>query len=196
MAEEGAAPLEEPTIPGGDMDLRNTILNGIIHLEDRNEGVWRPHFFVLTGNKLYYTDTFTGPPGTNSEEDPAEDGGETISSATGGNELHYSERWFHKLKGKRIEAETLLRRHAALGDGTFLVRESENFVGDYTLSFWRVGEVKHCRIHRRNSNYYLVDTALFESLLSLVAYYRQHPIKTPEFQVFFNLFIYNVFIII
>ena len=52
-------------------------------------------------------------------------------------ELHFSERWFHgKLPGRRAEAETLLRKYSYLGDGTFLVRESETFVGDYTLSFW------------------------------------------------------------
>jgi phosphatidylinositol phospholipase C gamma-1 len=52
-------------------------------------------------------------------------------------ELHFSEKWFHgKLAGGRAEAETLLRAYSALGDGTFLVRESEMFVGDYSLSFW------------------------------------------------------------
>ena len=52
-------------------------------------------------------------------------------------ELHYGEKWFHgKLSGGRAEAEDLLRSYSHLGDGTFLVRESETFVGDYTLSFW------------------------------------------------------------
>lgn len=37
-------------------------------------------------------------------------------------------------------AEKLLQDHCEGGakDGTFLVRESETFVGDYTLSFWYV----------------------------------------------------------
>jgi phosphatidylinositol phospholipase C gamma-1 len=52
-------------------------------------------------------------------------------------ELHFSERWFHgKLAGRRAEAEILLKKYSYLGDGTFLVRESETFVGDYSLSFW------------------------------------------------------------
>jgi phosphatidylinositol phospholipase C gamma-1 len=52
-------------------------------------------------------------------------------------ELHFSERWFHgKLPGGRAEAETLLRKYSHFGDGTLLVRESETFVGDYSLSFW------------------------------------------------------------
>ena len=52
-------------------------------------------------------------------------------------ELHFGERWFHgKLTDGRAGAETLLRKYSNLGDGTFLVRESDTFVGDYSLSFW------------------------------------------------------------
>lgn len=61
-------------------------------------------------------------------------------------ELHFGENWFHgKLSGGREEAESLLRQYAHLGDGTFLVRESVTFVGDYCLSFWRQGKPNHCR---------------------------------------------------
>lgn len=59
------------------------------------------------------------------------------------NELHFSEKWFHgKLGGGRDGrqiAEKLLHEYCTETggkDGTFLVRESETFVGDYTLSFW------------------------------------------------------------
>lgn len=58
------------------------------------------------------------------------------------NEQHCAERWFHgKLGGGRDGrqvAEKLLQEYCEGGgkDGTFLVRESETFVGDYTLSFW------------------------------------------------------------
>ena len=51
--------------------------------------------------------------------------------------MHYSEKWFHgKLEGSRDMAEALLKEYSYLGDGTFLVRESYTFVGDYSLSFW------------------------------------------------------------
>lgn len=80
-------------------------------------------------------------------------------------------------------AEKLLQEYCEGGgkDGTFLVRESETFVGDYTLSFWSVGfgaeivlfpdfknndnnksapmspcrrsgRVQHCRIHSRQES--------------------------------------------
>jgi phosphatidylinositol phospholipase C gamma-1 len=62
---------------------------------------------------------------------------EMILQGVPNDELHFSEKWFHgKLAGGRAEAESLLRTYSSLGDGTFLVRESETFVGDYSLSFW------------------------------------------------------------
>ena len=67
------------------------------------------------------------------------------NTAAGGNdesELHFSESWFHRiLSHGRSNAEDLLKRNAHLGDGTFLVRPSETFVGGFSLSFHRKGEV-------------------------------------------------------
>ena len=52
-------------------------------------------------------------------------------------ELHYSEKWFHgKLDSGRSGAEKLLNEYHTPGDGTFLVRDSDTFVGDFSLSFW------------------------------------------------------------
>lgn len=54
-------------------------------------------------------------------------------------ELHFGEKWFHKKVEKRISAEKLLQEYCSETggkDGTFLVRESERFPNDYTLSFW------------------------------------------------------------
>ena len=54
-------------------------------------------------------------------------------------EMHFSEKWFHgKLIGGREAAAKLLTDYSYLGDGTFLVRESDTFVGDFSLSFWCV----------------------------------------------------------
>ena len=69
-----------------------------------------------------------------------------VSGAVGDNdqsELHFSEDWFHRISshGRREVANELLKRNAHLGDGTFLVRPSETFVGGYSLSFLRKGEV-------------------------------------------------------
>lgn len=49
-----------------------------------------------------------------------------------------SSRWFHgKLPDGRKAADMLLKQFNR-GDGSFLVRESTTFVGDFSLSFWYV----------------------------------------------------------
>lgn len=52
----------------GEMDLRTTVKNGVLYLEDPVDKNWNPHFFVLTQNKLFYTDSFHG------DEEADEDG--------------------------------------------------------------------------------------------------------------------------
>ncbi|XP_063632987.1 1-phosphatidylinositol 4,5-bisphosphate phosphodiesterase gamma-1 [Cydia splendana] len=171
---------------GKELDLRNTIKNGILLLEDPVDREWHPHAFFLTENKLYYTENYN----TQVETDAESDGeSETESNASvPQNELHFGECWFHgKLAGNRQEAEDLLRAHAHLGDGTFLVRESVTFVGDYCLSFWRQGKANHCRIklkqERGLTKYYLIDSICFDSLYSLITHYRQHPLRSQEFLI-------------
>lgn len=83
--------------------------------------------------------------------------------------------------------EQLLHAYSYLGDGTFLVRGSITFVGDYCLSFWRKGKVEHCRIKLKQdcgqTKYYLVETTCFDSLYSLITYYRSHPLRSREFLI-------------
>lgn len=147
------------THTGKDMDLRNTVRNGIMYLEDTMENQWKSHFFVLTQNKLFYTDSFQGDEETDAEdeeEDAAFQRHKEVQffdyvselrlfvlnltfpfQGVPNDELHFSEKWFHgKLADGRAEAEAYLKKYSYLGDGTFLVRESETFVGDYSLSFW------------------------------------------------------------
>jgi len=52
-------------------------------------------------------------------------------------ELHHGETWFHgKLANGRTTAEKLMRSKDSLPDGAFLVRESDAYVGEVSLSFW------------------------------------------------------------
>ncbi|XP_076750014.1 small wing phospholipase C gamma 1 isoform X2 [Xylocopa sonorina] len=170
-----------------EMDLRNTVKNGILYLEDPVDREWNPHFFVLTQQKLFYTDTFSRTQET--EHDDDEEG--VVRRPTDGipnDELHFGEKWFHgKLARGREEAEELLRRYSHLGDGTFLVRQCVTFVGDYCLSFWRKGKVNHCRIKLKQemgqTQYYLIDTNCFDSLYSLITHYRNHPLRSQEFLI-------------
>ena len=49
-------------------------------------------------------------------------------------ELHFSEDWFHG-KLERDSARDRLMELDPMEDGTFLVRDSTTFVGDFSLSF-------------------------------------------------------------
>jgi len=46
--------------------------------------------------------------------------------------------------------------------------------------------VNHCRIKSRADRgqvkYYLIENKLFESLYGLITFYRQHPLKSHEFE--------------
>ncbi|XP_037977873.1 1-phosphatidylinositol 4,5-bisphosphate phosphodiesterase gamma-1 isoform X2 [Plutella xylostella] len=169
---------------GKDLDLRNSIKNGILRLQDPVEKDWNKHVFVLTENKLYYTDYNTqGETDGESDGEPEPE----VAMSVPQEELHFGECWFHgKLVGNRKEAEDLIRAHAHLGEGTFLVRESVTFVGDYCLSFWRNGQVNHCRIKVQNergiTKYCLIKSVCFDSLYSLITHYRQHSLRSQEFE--------------
>lgn len=171
---------------GRDLDLRNSIKNGILMLEDPVDKDWHPHAFVLTENRLYYTEHYTtqGDADADSEEES-----EAEVSPVPQDELHFSECWFHgRVTGSRQDAEALLKAHSHLGDGTFLVRESVTFVGDYCLSFWRQGKVNHCRIKLKQdrglTKYYLIDSMCFDNLFSLISYYRQHSLRSQVSNIF------------
>ncbi|CAH1709910.1 1-phosphatidylinositol 4,5-bisphosphate phosphodiesterase gamma-1 isoform X2 [Aphis gossypii] len=180
-----------------DTDLRNTKKNGVLYLEDMLEKEWRPHFFVLSGNKLYYTDLCK----TDIDNEDEVEGGELetceISNANRlregipNDELHFGEYWFHgKLARGRNEAEELLKQYQHFGAGTFLVRQSDTFIGDYSLSFWHLGKVNHCRIRSKHDRgqikYYLIDGATFDSLYSLITYYRTYPLRIQESYIILN----------
>ncbi|KAK9500321.1 hypothetical protein O3M35_001604 [Rhynocoris fuscipes] len=178
---------------GRDIDLRNTVKNGVLYLEDPVDKKWNPHFFVLTHNKLFYTDIFHGDQDADDEGDPEDNtpgpvGLLKLREGVPNDELHFGEKWFHgKLAGGRAEADSLLKTYSYLGDGTFLVRESDTFVGDYSLSFWRQGKVNHCRIRskqdRGQTKYMLIDSTSFDSLYSLITHYRSHPLRSQEFLI-------------
>ncbi|XP_071036049.1 1-phosphatidylinositol 4,5-bisphosphate phosphodiesterase gamma-1 isoform X2 [Parasteatoda tepidariorum] len=167
---------------GAESDISNAIKNGILYLEDPVDHEWRPHFFMLTQNKMYYAEEEE----SRDEDDDNEDTSTQPREGVPSNELHFGEKWFHgKLSGGRTQAQELLNQYSFLGDGTFLVRESETFVGDYSLSFWRQGTVNHCRIRSRQergqTKYYLIDTISFDTLYSLITYYQSNQLRSPEF---------------
>uniref|UniRef100_A0A8C9TL06 1-phosphatidylinositol 4,5-bisphosphate phosphodiesterase gamma n=1 Tax=Scleropages formosus TaxID=113540 RepID=A0A8C9TL06_SCLFO len=178
---EGTLYEEVTSASYSESDISNSLRNGILYLEDPIDHTWTPHYFVLTSNKIYYSEETSRYQSTDEEEDDES------------KEQHCAERWFHgKLGGGRDGrqvAEKLLQEYCEGGgkDGTFLVRESETFVGDYTLSFWRSGRVQHCRIHSRQESgctrFYLTDNLVFDSLYRLICHYRDTPLRCNEFEM-------------
>ena len=73
-------------------------------------------------------------------------------------------RWFHG-KITRLEAEKLLQPRR---DGLFLVRESTNFPGDYTMCVCFNGDVEHYRIIFKDNNVTIDEEEYFENLSKLV----------------------------
>lgn len=167
-------------------DISNSLKNGILYLQDPINHEWYSHFFVLTSSKIYYSEETTGGQTNDDEEEQKE-----VSNSS---ELHSAEKWFHGKLGAgrdgRHIAERLLTDYCietGAPDGSFLVRESETFVGDYTLSFWRNGKVQHCRIHSRQEagspKFFLTDNLVFESLYALINHYQQMPLRCNEFEM-------------
>jgi phosphatidylinositol phospholipase C gamma-1 len=160
------------------MDLSDSIKQGYLLLEDPIDKEWNRHYFVLTPHSLYFTHA----------QEPAQEEVEVEEVEEGSpREMHYNEKWFHgKLAGGRQTAERLLKEFSG-PDGSFLVRESDTFMGDYSLSFWRKGRVNHCRIRSRTElghlKMYLTDHVSFENLYTLIEHYRRSPLKASDFEM-------------
>lgn len=72
--------------------------------------------------------------------------------------------WFHG-KISRQQAEELLNPRE---DGLFLVRESTNFPGDYTLCVSWEGKVEHYHIIIRSNKLTIDEESYFDNLIKLV----------------------------
>jgi len=77
--------------------------------------------------------------------------------------------WFHG-KISREDAEELLMPRE---DGLFLVRESTNFPGDYTLCVSFQAKVEHYRVIYRDHKLTIDEEEFFESLTQLVEHYEK-----------------------
>lgn len=76
--------------------------------------------------------------------------------------------WFHG-KISREDAEILLNPRE---DGLFLVRESTNFPGDYTLCVCYKSKVEHYRVIYKDNKLTIDEEEYFENLSQLVEHYQ------------------------
>ena len=65
--------------------------------------------------------------------------------------------------------------------GTFLVRESGSFTGEFTLSFVYNRQPQHCRIRKQGDQFFLTDQISFGSLYEMIEYYRRVSLKSKDF---------------
>jgi len=79
--------------------------------------------------------------------------------------------WFHG-KIARERAEELLNAPNS-PDGVFLVRESYNFPGDYTLCVCYQGKVEHYRVIAKKNTLTIDEEEKFENLTTLVDHYMK-----------------------
>lgn len=80
-----------------------------------------------------------------------------------------SRAWFHG-KISREQAESHLNPRE---DGLFLVRESTNFPGDYTLCVCFEGKVEHYRVIYKDNKLTIDEDEYFDQLTKLVEHYQQ-----------------------
>lgn len=163
----------------GKKDLSRGEKQGELFIWDPIDQKWYKHYCVISKDKLYYA-----------EESESEDG--EVVKTQGGMDMHQTEPWFHgRLMEGRQSAEKLLQEFCADSgggqDGTFLVRESDTFLTDCTLSFWRSGRVQHCRIRSSSSGghtvFFLTDNLHFPSVYSLIQHYRENPLRCHDFNL-------------
>ena len=174
---------EGDSVDGGhkmEDDISSSIKNGYLLLEDKVDFSWNRHFFVLTDSKIFYAEAMDEEMNAEEEE---EDVVGLENTETRESELHYNEPWFHgQVKGGRTTADQLLRAFNPQ-EGTFLVRESDTFPGEYSLSFWHAGASQHCRMRCKNGKYFLTDQISFVNLYELIEYYRREPLKSASFSL-------------
>ncbi|KAM3870064.1 1-phosphatidylinositol 4,5-bisphosphate phosphodiesterase gamma-2 [Diretmus argenteus] len=165
------------SVEGGGIskDLRKGEKQGDLEIWDPVDQRWNKHYCVILDDKLYYAEE-----NEEEEEDPSKY-----------QDLHSSEPWFHgRMPEGRQMAERLIQEFCADSwgrDGTFLVRESDTFLTDFTLSFWRSGRVQHCRIRSGTEGghtyYFLTPNLHFPNVYVLIQHYKDNPLRCQDFEL-------------
>lgn len=98
-------------------------------------------------------------------------------------------RWFHG-KISREMAEDLLTPKE---NGLFLVRESTNYPGDYTLCVCYLGKVEHYRVKYKDNQLTIDDEEFFENLSQLVEVSISYVNYTHKYIEIYSMFttVYN-----
>ncbi|XP_063757266.1 1-phosphatidylinositol 4,5-bisphosphate phosphodiesterase gamma-2 isoform X1 [Eleginops maclovinus] len=160
---------------GTSKDFRKGQKQGDLEIWDPVDQRWNKHYCVISDDKLYYAEETE-----EEDEDPRKY-----------QDQHSSELWFHgRMKEGRQMGERLILDYCKEnggGDGTFLVRQSDTYVTDFTLSFRRGGRVQHCRIRSDSEGgrtyFFLTPNLHFPNVYSLIQHYRDNPLRCQDFEL-------------
>ena len=157
--------------------------SGVIYTKGEHNK-WCKHIAVLHENSLHLSCVQD----CNNIEEGAKVSETSIIELKNENELHFGEKWYYKLMDRRT-AERLMIDFQT-GDGCFLVRPSNMFVGDHTLTLWWRNKIKHIHIKSKQlpdgTRLYFLVRKLFMNLYSFISYYQCNTVKTEHFEILLN----------
>ncbi|VDM74967.1 unnamed protein product [Strongylus vulgaris] len=185
-----------------DILARECIKKGVLSLMDSVRHEWSSHVFVLFPDRLCYLlqtcddtsmkDDTISMIGDDDREVTlllliiAESDEGLAGFGVRPEEQHITEEWFHG-HCERDEAKERILQHKDKGNGLFMVRDSNLFIGDYSLTILHDGKVHHVRIKTRiidkEKKYYFMDNKVCDTLYELVSYYTRHYLTTPTFKM-------------
>lgn len=96
------------------------------------------------------------------------------AQATG---LYAGKEWYYG-KVARSQCDQMLEKYGS--EGEFIVRESENHPGEYTLTLRAPVKTKHFLIKKFDNNCVKIGEMTYESMDELVSHYKRHPIFRSE----------------
>ncbi|PIO75742.1 Phosphatidylinositol-specific phospholipase C, Y domain protein [Teladorsagia circumcincta] len=178
-----------------DILSRDCIKKGVLSLKDGVRHEWSSHVFVLFPDRIcYLLESCDDSSSLKDDKDDnmsimGDDEKEDEPFAGFGirpEEQHITEEWFHG-HCEREEAKERILQHKHRGNGLFMVRDSNLFIGDYSLTILHDEKVHHVRIKTRivdrEKKYYFMENKVCDTLYELVSYYTRNYLTTPTFKM-------------
>ncbi|XP_064381897.1 uncharacterized protein LOC135330878 isoform X2 [Halichondria panicea] len=86
--------------------------------------------------------------------------------------------WYHGNLDRK-KSETRLKKYSK--DGTFIIRDSSKVEGEYSLSIFHTGGVRHLRIRLRRDRKFVLgeekaDEVAFDTVIALVEFHKKEPL--------------------
>ncbi|EGT51746.1 hypothetical protein CAEBREN_05222 [Caenorhabditis brenneri] len=190
-SEDLAAVVKTDEFQDTEIIARECVKKGILWIRNNQSHEWTSHVFILFPDRLCYL-IETADPDNSSDDTVSVSGDEEREEETPSGfgvrpeEMHVTEEWFHG-RCERDEAKKRILEHKEKGNGLFMIRDSNLFIGDFSLSILHDGKVHHVRIRSKivdkEKKYYFMDNKVCDTLYELVSYYTRHYLTTAHFKM-------------